>query len=83
MSKTFSTPPLFVGVKLHLPPPPTSRFVVLPTISDQSLRGLGRWGGGTLRGQRQVRTTLCVVSGAKLPGQQSECQNMCIKVCVS
>ena len=32
-------PPLFVGVKLHLPPPPPSHFVApLPLISVQSLR---------------------------------------------
>ena len=38
MAKTFSAP-LFVGVKLHLPP--RSDFVApLPVISDQSLRPL-------------------------------------------
>ena len=36
IAKTFSGPPLFVGVKVHMPP---SRFVApLPVISDQSLQ---------------------------------------------
>ena len=45
MAKTFFAPPplLFIGVKLHMPPPPLpfcSRPPPLPVISDQSLNSL-------------------------------------------
>ena len=51
MGQTCSAPPLFVGVKLHLPPPP-SQFLALPpppsVINGRSFRCGMRagWGGG-------------------------------------